>query len=316
MNEAIGADGGIVAGGVTLRPPRFGEAAAVAALANRISVQLRGEPDSAADDFERFWRSPRVDLDLDALVAEAADGTFTGYGDLFAEGERTDQIWIDLRGEPAGELLTELERRARARAGGEPAFVRVHVPAEAESTKRLLAGRGYRIVRYSARMVADLGADVPAPRLPDGIRFASFARDLDEQRVFEAQEETFSDMWEFQPQPIEEWREWMYGERHDPALWLLAESEGGELAGICLGRTHDSVDEEMGWISVLGVRRPWRRRGLAMALLLHAFGEYRARGRLRVGLGVDADSETGAVELYARAGMRVERRHETWEKQR
>ena len=84
--------------------------------------------------------------------------------------------------------------------------------------------------------------------------------------------------------------------------------------GICLGRTHESADPDMGWISVLGVRRPWRRRGLALALLQHSFREFRARGRLRAGLGVDADSETGAVELYARAGMREVRRYESWER--
>ena len=70
----------------------------------------------------------------------------------------------------------------------------------------------------------------------------------------------------------------------------------------------------MGWVSVLGVRPRWRRRGLASALLLHAFGEFHRRGRKRVGLGVDAENTTGAVALYERVGMRPVRRFDTWER--
>jgi ribosomal protein S18 acetylase RimI-like enzyme len=55
------------------------------------------------------------------------------------------------------------------------------------------------------------------------------------------------------------------------------------------------------------VRRPWRRRGIALALLHHAFRELAARGKPRAGLGVDSESLTGATRLYERAGMRVVR---------
>ena len=53
------------------------------------------------------------------------------------------------------------------------------------------------------------------------------------------------------------------------------------------------------------MRRPWRRRGLGLALLLHSFRDFAARGATRVGLGVDAENTTGAVGLYERAGMHV-----------
>jgi mycothiol synthase len=56
---------------------------------------------------------------------------------------------------------------------------------------------------------------------------------------------------------------------------------------------------------VLGTRRPWRRRGLAKALLYASFNEIRARGKPRAVLGVDAENPTGATRLYEGAGMRV-----------
>jgi ribosomal protein S18 acetylase RimI-like enzyme len=67
-------------------------------------------------------------------------------------------------------------------------------------------------------------------------------------------------------------------------------------------------------VRLLGVRRPWRRRGLGRALLLHAFGEFRRRGFSRSALGVDAESLTGANRLYERAGMHVAARFDIYEK--
>jgi mycothiol synthase len=42
-----------------------------------------------------------------------------------------------------------------------------------------------------------------------------------------------------------------------------------------------------------------------MALLQHALRQFHERGGRHVGLGVDAESPTGATRLYERAGMRV-----------
>ena len=49
------------------------------------------------------------------------------------------------------------------------------------------------------------------------------------------------------------------------------------------------------------------RRVLSLALLLASFRALKQRGCERVGLGVVAESPTGAVALYEKAGMRVER---------
>jgi ribosomal protein S18 acetylase RimI-like enzyme len=59
-------------------------------------------------------------------------------------------------------------------------------------------------------------------------------------------------------------------------------------------------------VAALGVRRPWRGRGLGRALLLHTFGEFHRRGVTRISLGVDSENPTGATKLYESAGMQVE----------
>jgi len=86
----------------------------------------------------------------------------------------------------------------------------------------------------------------------------------------------------------------------DPSLWFLA-WDGQEIAGAILCK----LVVGQGWVDVVGVRRPWRGRGLGLALLRHAFGEYQRRAIKRVALSVDAESVTGAPRLYSRAGMHV-----------
>ena len=70
----------------------------------------------------------------------------------------------------------------------------------------------------------------------------------------------------------------------------------------------------MGFVDSVGVRKPWRRRGLGRALLLQGFGELYQRGERRIGLGVDASNPTGATRLYERVGMRVAWQADTYEK--
>ena len=67
-------------------------------------------------------------------------------------------------------------------------------------------------------------------------------------------------------------------------------------------------------IGILGVRKHWRGRGLGRALLLQGFGALYGRGKRVVGLMVDAGNETGAVQLYESAGMRVASREDVYER--
>jgi mycothiol synthase len=88
----------------------------------------------------------------------------------------------------------------------------------------------------------------------------------------------------------------------DPALWV-AVRDGDAIAAVLVG---EAQRFGLPWITQLGVRQRWRRRGLGLALPHHGFGEFWLRGERAVGLGVDTASPTGATRLYERAGMRVD----------
>ena len=101
---------------------------------------------------------------------------------------------------------------------------------------------------------------------------------------------------------------------YDPSLWFLAVDSNDEIVAICLCRRYGAEDKDAGHVSSLGVKRAWRRQGIAQALLMTAFGEYYKRGKDKVDLGVDAESLTGATDLYKKVGMYVLRQYDTYEK--
>ena len=178
-------------------------------------------------------------------------------------------------------------------------MVKHYVISTNTGSRRLLEDAGYEAVRGTYVMEIDLEEEPPEPEWPEGLAVRAFRPGGDERAVFEAVEDAFRDVWGRPRGTFERFVNMTEGEGFDPSLWFLA-TKGEEISGVALCKR---VAGE-GWVDVVGVRRPWRRRGLGLALLRHAFGEYRRRGVRRVGLSVDAGSVTGAPRLYGRARMR------------
>jgi mycothiol synthase len=210
----------------------------------------------------------------------------------------------------AGLLLREAEHIGRERAAS---AVRGFVQGDDPVMRPVLEDLGWQPIRYSFQMGIDLDGELPEPEWPDGLAPRN-PRPDEEERVYEAHMDAFADHWEHDRYSFEDWREFNVSRySFDPSLWWLVD-DGRELVALSLNAWHFSGDPHYGWIHVLGVRPPWRRRGLATALLRHSFHDFRDRGATRVGLGVDGENTTGAVRLYEKAGMRQVRRNDIYEK--
>ncbi len=260
-------------------------------------------PEPVSEDLvRRTWSSSGFEVEHDARLEPEA------YADVGSFPFGDERVWIDLRGRPSAELIDWAEARAREKgtrllSGGWTAN---------EVLMRELERRAFRIVRHSHRMAIDLREPTPAPVWPAGIAVRSY-RAGDEHAFHETHQESFADSWEPVDEPFDEWAHWLLEPpAFVPDLWFLA-VEGTEPAGVAICHPHAGVPG-LGWVRILGVRRPWRNRGLGRALLLRAFSEFRDRGLTRAGLGVDADSLTGANRLYERAGMHVAARFHIYEK--
>jgi mycothiol synthase len=299
---------------VELRPPRRDDAAGITRAFDEFGRVLDSDRITLADA-ETWLATPSLDLERDARVALVA-GEVVAYADVFDPSHEGHVVWSDLRGDPRHpEAWPPLLEFIEARAGELSApggLLKAWSPEKADALRDLLKSHRFGFDHFSYRMVAALDDDLPEPEWPRGVVMRTF-RDEDAHAVYDVHQETFSDLRDSAPTPFDDWRHWSFHAPFDPELWFLALA-GGELQGVCLCRERWDGDSRFGWVSVLGVRRPWRGRGLGLALLRHAFRELRARGKTRVGLGVDAENPTGAVRLYERAGMEVMRRGLWYEK--
>ncbi len=311
--------------GFTLRSVAVQDAAGIAQLVNEVARAEVGVPWTTLEETRDDLRSPDRELaPAEALLVEA-DGALAGYLQFWVPSAPVTQIemlaYVRPRhwGRGLSAWLLEIgEERAREHAlgAGEGVVLRVARFADNEPAGRLFASLGYRYVRTFWMMRTELAETPPAARIPVGVRIRTFERGRDEVRVYEALAEAFGDHW---GDPFPTFQQWLHedvegeGSEFDPTLWFLA-VDGEEVVGAASCRATAPRSPDTAEVGTLGVRRAWRGRGVGLALLLTAFGEFHRRGIPRVELGVDAESPTGATRLYERAGMRPVYSWEFWEK--
>lgn len=286
------------------RPLRDADAPAAAELLAE-DERVHGYPGRvSADDVRSWWR--RAKLGENSWTREdgggvVALGWLEQYGDDVIGG---GVVRPGATGNGLGTTLLDIAERRGQELGGS-CFRQITLGADA-AARTLLEGRGYRDVRRHYVMAIELDFEPDAPQLPDGLAIDTFRED--EARAFQAAAgEAFAEEWGFHTLPFEEW--WELRKADDKSLWFVIR-DGGEIAA--LARCEPMLGG--GSVGMLAVRKPWRRRGLGRALLLHAFGEFRRRGFDRASLGVDSENPTGATRLYESVGMRVESEHVTFEK--
>jgi GNAT superfamily N-acetyltransferase len=264
-----------------------------------LESSLYGTTTYTQADLEHEWSL--VDLERDVRVLLDGDA-IAGFGALHDRGElwRLDGVvHPDAQGRGGGTALaTALARDAAGRGARR---VQSGVLEADDAGRRLFDELGYRAVRVFRELRIDLDGPPQPARWPDGLRVDAFDPDGDAREFHAAQQEAFADHWEYTRRELDEWRRFhIESDKFDPALWCVVR-DGDEIAAGAI-----SVADLFGggWVAVLFTRRPWRGRGVGRALLLDAFGRFWQRGERSVGLGVDAESDTGAFRVYERAGMR------------
>ena len=316
--------------GFTARPGSLDDIEGAVALFNACSMELVGKEQHDIADTRVEWTTPNFNLETDTRLVLTSAGEIVGYVEVWDTSEPHVRVWSwgrvhpGYRGRGIGTyLLSWAEERARQAIPKAPPGARVIMQHGAlkqdTSARELLESAGFKLVRYIWRMMIELDSPPPEPKWPGGISVRTFVPGEDDRPMVAAIREAFRDHWGYVEQPfeeeLEEWRHWMEeSEDFDPTLWFLA-LDGDEIAGFSLCWPKVPEDPQMGSVDELGVRRPWRRRGLALALLHHSFGEFYRRGKAKVVLGVDSESLTGATRLYEKAGMHVDREYLNYEKE-
>ncbi len=160
--------------------------------------------------------------------------------------------------------------------------------------------------RYFYRMRRDLSQPIPEGPLPEGLALRVYTPDLSEPfRV--AFDEAFRDHWNYEPITPDEW-EMFFLKRASfrPDLSLVV-MDGDEIAAFSFNTVNPEENArngiKEGWVGELGTRRPWRKRGLASALLCATMRVFQAEGLDYTTLGVDTQNPTGALGVYERVGL-------------
>jgi mycothiol synthase len=317
--------------GYRLRPTTQADFDSVLALVRAYEEAINGYPMTTAHDLRHEWDEPDFDITEKTRVAVNDEGQLIGYVEVFYAKELPvrPSVWIcqhpDHEDLTVGQALYHwAEECASLVLDLVPSHAKVTLVTSMDSrhTARTALYESVGLTQTGQvwqKMLIEMDAMPDAPTWDDGVTVITSAELNDARAVFEAHQDSFKDHRNYVERNRDEYfKQWSYfnledTETYDPTLWFLAMVDG-QIAGISLCHPYHSGEPDEGYVAILGVRREYRGRGIAKALLIHSFREYWKRDKKKVSLVVDGSSITGANRLYMSAGMSVARTYETWEK--
>ncbi|WP_426007083.1 GNAT family N-acetyltransferase [Paenarthrobacter sp. NyZ202] len=218
------------------------------------------------------------------------------------------------------EALTRLRFAADAAAGyvAAPPRLRIRTEEQHGHQSALFTARGYGIVRWFNEMHRPLSGPAPEARLDTGLELRTFEPAFHELARL-AHNDAFRDHWGSEPRDEESWRFTLEEPTARPDLSaVVLDAATGEVAGYQLASFDPDAAADRGfkegYTELLGVRRGYRGRGIAQALLADAFRRFSGAGMDVASLDVDSANPTGALKLYVGMGYQAVNRSMTWEK--
>ena len=183
--------------------------------------------------------------------------------------------------------------------------------------RAMLRNAGYEPVRYFYEMVRPNLDALPEAPLPAGLEVRPVGPEQ-YRAVFAALNEAFRDHWGHTEMTTEEdYQRFINDPDVQPELWQVA-WEGDQVAGMILNfisEEHNTkFNRRRGWPDPICVRRPWRKRGLAKALIVRSLHLLKAKGMTEAALGVDTENLSGALRLYESVGFRPASRSANYRK--
>jgi mycothiol synthase len=271
------------------------------------------------------------DLYRDMILAEV-DGRLAAYwrGEWWEEDGGpllygiigyTHPNWRETGIDRAG--LRWLENRLREVASDHPPkrekFLQTWVPEAMGYLERLLESEGYNAVRFGYGMVRPSLEDIPDFPLPQGLEVRPVLPEH-YRAIWDADIEAFHDHWGFAEPAPDRYEAWLNETTiFQPELWQIAWDTGtdeiaGQVRSFINRPENEKFNRQRGYTEFISVRRPWRRRGLARALIGRSLVLLREAGMTEAALGVDSENTSGAVRLYEDCGFVVDSRSVTLRK--
>ena len=317
--------------GYLARGATLADAETAVNLMNEYSQHYLGANEAPLEVVQNEWVSPGFNPETDVRLVFSPDGSAVGYVEVWDTANPPVHPWVwwcvhpDCTGDGIGSyLLNWAEQRARKAIERCPNEARVAFWSGAEpellAAREIMETHGMVNIRHNFQMRIEMDEAPQKPVWPEGIALKVFDMDRDDPaEVYRVEIQAFRDHFGNVERPFDEgFKQFMHfmtdEDSYAPGMWFLA-MDGDQIAGICLNRRQSYEDPEVGWVNTLGVLRPWRNRGIGLALLQQSFVMFYQRGFRKVSLGVDSQNLTGALNLYKKAGMHIHRQFDLYEKE-
>ena len=243
-------------------------------------------------------------------------------------GERWYSLFVRIlprwRGQGIGRaILGWMEERLREVATGHPPEIKkyllIFVSQGETYLAALLEETGYQPGRYAFEMLRPDLENIPDTPLPEGFEVRPVLPEH-YRAIWDADIEAFRDHWGFTELTEEDYQGWLVDTTtFQPELWQVAwDIATNQVAG----QVRTYIDHEQnklyhrqrGWTEFISVRRPFRRRGLARALIARSLRVQKQAGMTESALGVDSENLSGATRVYEDCGFRVVKRNTIYKK--
>jgi len=281
-----------------------------------------GDRHSLTDLYSTFDK-PETEAGEHCLVGLTPAGLLVAYGWNHPFPSDTDPrrvhvsggVHPDHRGQGAGHHLLGWQLDAARRwhrhtrtPGNGPLQVIGYVEEGRSDQRALYEDLGLRALRWYADMTLRFDGPLPEHQDPPGVRIVPLNRKRFE-AVRHAHNAAFADHWGSRPVDPAGWEEQLVRpESRVSWSWVALEAETSEVVGYATNAAYRDDWAEQGfsegWTDRLGVRPGWRGRGVARALLTASLRSFAEAGLDGAGLGVDADEQGRAFELYEELGYR------------
>ena len=268
-------------------------------------------PDTA-EDIRAWLEPPEGGRSAQLLIRDREQGALMQWwGALQEPGGELWHTWIRTHPtvlDAVGDMLcrfgyTALLDWMRIETPPERSGSRVHsgIAKGDDAAGRRLRDAGFHYERTFWEMIGSV-TDSPQPAREVAGLSTGVARDA--ATVHQILSDAFTGAWGYEATPFNDWlalEKAMPG--YDPDLWVLAEMDGTAVAIMILSR-RSAADRAL-YVQELATVAPYRRRGIAAAMLRHAFDVAAAEGYDDVLLHVDSSNEHDAPTVYRRAGFEV-----------
>lgn len=285
--------------------------------------------DVIANSFSQLINS---DPALDMIFAEI-DGDVVGVAQVWWSIEKDGIHYLyesfgcvapEWRRKGIGKAMLQwLENRSRViaaeHAPNRPKFFEVNAHQFEIGKMIMLEKNKYHVSRYFFKMLRPSLENIPNFTLPTGLEIRPIQPDHF-RKIWDADIEAMGDHWGITHKTEEHYQAWLNNNAiFQPHLWQVAWDKAtnqivGQVRSFILHDENKKYSRKRGYTEFISVRRSWRKRGVARALIARSLEILSEHGMTESTLGVDTLNPNDAVSLYEACGFRAIERNTIYRK--